>query len=56
MTLKILDKYSDTAEKRARVLEILEESMQVRWFHFDAIGRDAIAASGGSGKGKKKAA
>jgi pyrroloquinoline quinone (PQQ) biosynthesis protein C len=59
MTLKILAKHADTAEKRARVLDILEESMQVRWYHFDAIGREAIAASTGpsrSQKGKKAAA
>lgn len=45
MTLKILNKFADTPEKRARVLNVLEESMQVRWSHFDAIGREAIAAS-----------
>lgn len=55
MTLKILAKFSDTPQKRARVLDVLEESMQVRWAHFDAIGRDAIAVSGGTrGKSKSK--
>jgi pyrroloquinoline quinone (PQQ) biosynthesis protein C len=48
MTLKILSQYADTNEKQGRILEILEESMQVRWYHFDCIGRDAIAANGGS--------
>jgi pyrroloquinoline quinone (PQQ) biosynthesis protein C len=55
MTLKILAKYADTAEKRARVLEVLEESMQVRWFHFDNIGKEAIAASPGAGRVRKAA-
>ncbi|MFM2128856.1 MAG: hypothetical protein RL477_402 [Pseudomonadota bacterium] len=52
--LKILARYADTAEKRERVLKILAESMQVRWFHFDSIGREAIAASGGAG-GRRRA-
>lgn len=46
MTLRIMAKYSDTPAKQERVLEILEESMQVRWYHFDQIGRDALLASG----------
>lgn len=46
MTLKILTEFADTEEKQARVLEVLEESMQVRWYHFDCIGRDALKASG----------
>lgn len=55
MTLKILAKFADTPAKRARVLEVLEESMQVRWTHFDAIGREAIGVSGGPrGVSKKK--
>ena len=45
MTLKILAKYADTAEKQAIVLSALEESTQVRWYHFDQIGRDAYEAS-----------
>ena len=56
MTLKILSQYADTAAKRSRILEILEESMQVRWYHFDSIGRDAIAASEGGPKKKARAA
>jgi len=47
MTLKILAKYADTDDKQRRVLECLEETMQIRWYHFDLIGRDATAASGG---------
>ena len=46
MTLKILAKYADTAEKQGRVLDLLTETMQIRWFHFDHIGRDALLASG----------
>lgn len=56
MCLKILAKYADTKEKRARVLAILEESMQVRWFHFDAIGRDAIAASANRANARRRKA
>jgi pyrroloquinoline quinone (PQQ) biosynthesis protein C len=46
LTLKILAEYADDGDSQARVLEILEESMQVRWCHFDQIGREALAASG----------
>jgi pyrroloquinoline quinone (PQQ) biosynthesis protein C len=46
MTLKILAEYADAEEKQARVLEVLAESMQIRWYHFDCIGRDALEASG----------
>ena len=46
MTLKILSKYADTADKQAIVLALLEETMRIRWFHFDQIGRDALTASG----------
>ena len=46
MTLKFLSEYADDGDSQARVLKILEESMQVRWYHFDHIGRDALAASG----------
>lgn len=56
MCLKILARYADTGEKRARVLAILEESMQVRWYHFDAIGREAIAASGKKGNARRRKA
>ncbi|MCH8919025.1 MAG: iron-containing redox enzyme family protein [Proteobacteria bacterium] len=49
MTLKILAEHADTEDAQARVLGILEESMQVRWYHFDQIGRDALAASEGAG-------
>lgn len=55
MTLKILAKYADTQEKQARVCEVLEESMQVRWYHFDCIGREALAASGIDFEGAKVA-
>ncbi len=54
MTLKILAKYANTSKKRDRILDILEESMQVRWFHFDCIGKDALAAT--PGRGRRKAA
>ena len=50
MTLKILAKHADTEQKQAVVLALLEETMQIRWFHFDQIGRDAYAASGVSPK------
>ena len=46
MTLKILAEHADSVDKQGRILEILEESMEVRWYHFDRIGRDALAASG----------
>ena len=46
MTLKILAKYADDAPKQAKVLDLLHETMQIRWFHFDQIGRDALIASG----------
>ncbi|MEE8519630.1 MAG: iron-containing redox enzyme family protein [Dehalococcoidia bacterium] len=45
MTLKILAKYADTDAKQDAVLTTLEESTQVRWYHFDQIGRDAFEAS-----------
>jgi pyrroloquinoline quinone (PQQ) biosynthesis protein C len=47
MTLKLLAKHADSEEKQAKVLACLAETMQVRWLHFDLIGRDAMAASGG---------
>jgi pyrroloquinoline quinone (PQQ) biosynthesis protein C len=46
MTLKILSKYARTDAQQARVLEVLAETMQVRWFHFDCIGRDSLKAAG----------
>jgi hypothetical protein len=46
MTLKILSKYARTEAQQARVLEVLAETMQVRWFHFDCIGRDSLKAAG----------
>ncbi len=46
MTLKILSEYAATAEQQARILDVLAETMQVRWFHFDQIGRDSLAAAG----------
>lgn len=45
-TLDILAEHADTAERQARILDVLEESMQIRWYHFDQIGRDALTASG----------
>ena len=46
MTLKILAKHADTNTKQARIIEILTETMQIRWLQFDMIGRDALVASG----------
>lgn len=46
MTLHVLSEHADSDEEQARVLEILEETTQIRWFHFDNIGRDALKASG----------
>lgn len=46
MTLKILSENARTAEQQERVLEVLAETMQVRSYHFDCIGRDALAAAG----------
>jgi hypothetical protein len=46
MTLKVLAEYADTEDAQARVLEVIEETTQVRWYHFDQIGRDALKASG----------
>ena len=46
MTLKILAKHANTKETQSRVLSLLQETMQVRWLHFDNIGRDALKASG----------
>jgi hypothetical protein len=46
MTLKILSENASTEAEQARILEVLAETMQVRWFHFDQIGREAMAAAG----------
>ena len=46
MTLKILSEYAKTDQEQKRVLEVLAETMQVRSFHFDCIGREALKASG----------
>jgi pyrroloquinoline quinone (PQQ) biosynthesis protein C len=46
MTLKILSEHVTEDSHKARVLKILAETMQVRWFHFDCMGRDALKASG----------
>ncbi len=46
MTLHVLSEHADSDDKQARVLEIIEETTQIRWFHFDNIGRDALRASG----------
>jgi hypothetical protein len=32
--------------ERERILEVLAETMQVRAFHYDCIGREALAAGG----------
>ena len=46
MTLKILSEHVTEESHKARILKVLAETMQVRWFHFDCIGRDALKASG----------
>lgn len=46
MTLKILSEYAKTEQEQQRILEVLAETMQVRSFHFDCIGREALKASG----------
>lgn len=46
MTLKILSEHTTTEKEQNRVLEVLAESMQVRSYHFDCIGREALAAMG----------
>ncbi len=46
MTLKVLAEFADTEDAQARVLKVIEETTQVRWYHFDCIGRDALKASG----------
>lgn len=46
MTLKILSEFATTERERERILEVLAETMQVRAFHYDCIGREALAAGG----------
>ncbi len=46
MTLKILSEYCTTEAEQERILEVLAETMQVRSYHFDQIGRDALKAAG----------
>lgn len=46
MTLKIISEYAETDHQRERVLEVLAETMQVRSYHFECIGRDALEAGG----------
>jgi hypothetical protein len=46
MTLKILSEYCTTEAEQERVLEVLAETMQVRSYHFDCIGRDSLKAAG----------
>lgn len=46
LTLKLLAKHADTDEKQTSVLKCLSETMQIRWFHFNQIGRDSLKASG----------
>ena len=46
MTLKILSEHVTDDAHKARILKVLAETMQVRWFHFDCMGRDALKASG----------
>ncbi len=48
MTLKILAEHCSTEAEQARVLEVLAETMQVRSYHFDQIGRESLAAAGAS--------
>ena len=46
MTLHVLSEHADSDDEQARILEIIEETTQIRWIHFDNIGRDALRASG----------
>jgi pyrroloquinoline quinone (PQQ) biosynthesis protein C len=46
MTLQILSEHATSDEKQARILEVLTESMQVRSYHFECIGRESLIASG----------
>jgi pyrroloquinoline quinone (PQQ) biosynthesis protein C len=46
LTLKLLAKHADTDEKQKSVLNCLAETMQIRWFHFNQIGCDALKESG----------
>ncbi|MDX1484136.1 MAG: iron-containing redox enzyme family protein [Alphaproteobacteria bacterium] len=46
MTLKILSEHCTTEAQQQRILEVLAETMQVRSYHFDQIGRDALKAAG----------
>lgn len=44
-TLRIIARYADTEEKQAAVLASMQESFEVMRFHWDLLGRAAIAAS-----------
>lgn len=46
MTLKILSEFASTQKEQDRILEVLAETMQVRSYHFDCIGREALEAVG----------
>ena len=46
MTLKILSEHAESAEQQERILDVLTETMQIRSFHSDHIGRDALKAAG----------
>jgi pyrroloquinoline quinone (PQQ) biosynthesis protein C len=46
MALKILAENAMTQQQRDRVLEVLTETMQVRSYHYDCIGREALTAAG----------
>lgn len=46
MTLHILSEHATTPEQQKRVLEVLAETMQVRSYHFECIGRAALEAAG----------
>lgn len=46
MALRILSEHAITEQQRARILEVLSETMQVRSYHFDCIGREALIAGG----------
>jgi pyrroloquinoline quinone (PQQ) biosynthesis protein C len=46
MTLKILSEHAETDQQQERILEVLQETMQVRSYHFDCIGREALKEAG----------
>lgn len=46
MTLRILSEHAETEAQQKRILEVLEETMHVRSYHFDCIGREALKEAG----------